>query len=225
MLLKQWLESVDYAQVQYVLQQYMQDVLTANLPVHSLSAGHLGSFEFEEYHLIQILEKQGLFQELEKVPASLALFAKHFLTRRSLYQSQAFWRAEGYCIEFGLMRIKLAFSGLPIIDGHKTEPSQVIALLGEQAIADFYGDINVLKEATQESVNELLSDFWQRYDAFLNADNAYAVLNIKPDAAWVDIQKAYRKLAAQHHPDKGGDAKAFTRIKNAYDQIKKLRRS
>jgi DnaJ family protein A protein 2 len=32
-----------------------------------------------------------------------------------------------------------------------------------------------------------------------------------------EIRKAYRKLARQHHPDRGGDVEKFKRIQNAYD--------
>jgi curved DNA-binding protein len=44
----------------------------------------------------------------------------------------------------------------------------------------------------------------------------YKTLGINKSAAADDIKKAYRKLASQHHPDKGGDTARFQEIQEAY---------
>jgi hypothetical protein len=44
-----------------------------------------------------------------------------------------------------------------------------------------------------------------------------AVLGLEAGASQEAIKKAYRRLAAQHHPDKGGDADEFVKISNAYE--------
>lgn len=44
----------------------------------------------------------------------------------------------------------------------------------------------------------------------------YQVLGVAKDATADDIKKAYRKLAHKHHPDKGGDEKAFKEVTEAY---------
>jgi len=44
----------------------------------------------------------------------------------------------------------------------------------------------------------------------------YSTLGINKDAGPDDIKRAYRKLASQHHPDKGGDTKKFQEIEEAY---------
>ena len=47
----------------------------------------------------------------------------------------------------------------------------------------------------------------------------YATLGIAKNANPEEIKKAYRKLASQHHPDKGGDKAAFQNIQEAYSTL------
>jgi DnaJ-class molecular chaperone len=49
--------------------------------------------------------------------------------------------------------------------------------------------------------------------------NYYDVLGVPTDASEADIKKAFRKLASQHHPDKGGDTTKFQQIQEAYETL------
>ena len=49
--------------------------------------------------------------------------------------------------------------------------------------------------------------------------NPYEILNVTPESTDQEIKKSYRKLAAKHHPDKGGNEEEFKKINEAYSQI------
>jgi curved DNA-binding protein len=47
----------------------------------------------------------------------------------------------------------------------------------------------------------------------------YETLGVNKDASPDEIKKAFRRLASQHHPDKGGDTQKFQEIQVAYDTL------
>ena len=47
----------------------------------------------------------------------------------------------------------------------------------------------------------------------------YNTLGVPREATADEIKKAYRKLAMEHHPDKGGDVNKFQEISNAYETL------
>jgi curved DNA-binding protein len=47
----------------------------------------------------------------------------------------------------------------------------------------------------------------------------YSILGVAKNATADEIKKAYRKLASQHHPDRGGDTAKFQEIQAAYDTL------
>ena len=51
---------------------------------------------------------------------------------------------------------------------------------------------------------------------------AYETLGIKPGMTKDEYKDVFRKLAREHHPDMGGDAKKFREIYAAYDYLKGL---
>ena len=49
--------------------------------------------------------------------------------------------------------------------------------------------------------------------------DSYEILQIEPPLEYEKVRRAYRKLSLQFHPDKGGDADEFIKIKEAYDDL------
>ena len=45
----------------------------------------------------------------------------------------------------------------------------------------------------------------------------YTILGVGRNASPEEIKQAYRRLASQHHPDKGGDTATFQKIQSAYE--------
>lgn len=50
-------------------------------------------------------------------------------------------------------------------------------------------------------------------------DEARRLLGVPPTATPVEVKRAYRRLAREHHPDQGGDAATFHRIQLAYERL------
>lgn len=48
----------------------------------------------------------------------------------------------------------------------------------------------------------------------------YSILGVNKSASPDELKRAYRKLAMQHHPDRGGDEQHFQKINEAYDTLK-----
>lgn len=54
----------------------------------------------------------------------------------------------------------------------------------------------------------------------LEGDEPFQVLGISATSTWDQIKSAYRRLASTTHPDHGGTAEAFCRIREAFEVLR-----
>lgn len=58
-----------------------------------------------------------------------------------------------------------------------------------------------------------------------NLDISFRLLGLSPSATLEEIERAYRNKAKVHHPDLGGDDDTMRALNEAYNLIKKTRRT
>lgn len=166
-----------------------------------------------EYEIIQQLEEKGFkFFEIHD-SYEIRVFKKHFLTMNALYQLQHTLHEDGYYLSISALHIHIE----PIdTENHLSG----IAEAHEQKVRDYYLDWSHFYNSTQESVQNLIQNFWKQYIANDKRQYAYAKLNLKENSSWKSIQAQYRKLAGQYHPDRGGSPAEFIEIREAYEILK-----
>merc|ERR1719310_1956721 len=91
-----------------------------------------------------------------------------------------------------------------------------------------------LPQEQLEEMNRALDEYILRQMCFkseiideiarLHENCAYAILGVSADATDAEIKKAYRLVAMQCHPDKGGDKEDFQELNNAYEKIMEQRK-
>ena len=185
---------------------------TLNLVTDLLATYLADGHRCPEYELIRWLQapEQGIFRE-DALSDSMTLFQANFIVMHALYRLRNRWLedARGYlqisALDIGLVPLKTD-SGSDLPDQH-------------DALAEYYLDLNNL-DTDQASVDALLNDFWQRMVIPEHYDNDLAVLELTPPVDLSTIRQQYRRLASQHHPDKGGDAEAFRKVSSAYLRLR-----
>jgi hypothetical protein len=76
-------------------------------------------------------------------------------------------------------------------------------------------------EGTVERLNN--SRGWTRNINYSSTLDLYAVLEISKRSSQKEINAAYKRMAMRHHPDRGGSADKFHKVKFAYDALCKNR--
>lgn len=83
--------------------------------------------------------------------------------------------------------------------------------------------VEALRSIARHGATEMLEQAFTGFQALPAAARAaeaswWDVLGVLPDAPEGTIREAYRRLAHEHHPDRGGDGEKMARINRAYEQ-------
>ena len=168
-----------------------------------------GSYKVHE--LMAALRQQGAIPELAD-DEQLQLFRVNFLIMNALYQLQAeFWQ-EGWWLVISTLDIRLE----PLAGA--TDTRQRVAL--GQSLRNYYLDWQVFWQTDREEVEALLNRFWRAYDGEGHKAEALALFELNEGASQEAIRRRWRELALQHHPDRGGNAETFIRIRWAWQCLR-----
>jgi len=171
-----------------------------------------------EHALIKALGETGV---IEVTPATfsdtMTLFRTHFLVYNALYElkDQLIKKAH-WILDISAVNIQLH----PYEFGHD--------LLEEKdTMRDYYLDLTVLQETTEEELDDMLRNFWKKVDIEEDkhitrglSQHALQCLELCEPITFAEIKKRYRKLAMQHHPDRGGDPSKIQEINEAMAILK-----
>lgn len=158
-----------------------------------------------EYNLIQKLKAQGYpgFSTAPALPENI--FQVHFILFHALYLLRdKFINKKSYLLNIDTLNIRLN----PYKEG-SNELGHV------DNLRSYYLDLNNLENTSTEDVYDLLASFWNKINKLDNREEALAELGLTDPVNNKAIKQAYRKLAMQHHPDRGGEADKLQKINDA----------
>ncbi len=167
-----------------------------------------------EYELIGELQQRLDDMDKSSLAQPLALFQTHFLVMNALYQLRNTLNKERLDLTISPLKIEIRSLQSPL---SKDLVEQDIA----EKLSSYYLDWSNMEGMTDEDVEGLLNGFWQYYLAQDKQLDAYIALGVEVGADWSVVQARYRSLAAEHHPDRGGDAAEFMAIREAYEILQK----
>ncbi|OZG71279.1 hypothetical protein BTA51_21775 [Hahella sp. CCB-MM4] len=180
------------------------------------------SMSLSEYELIKTLSDPpySLFDG-EAMSGQLNLFQTHFVLFHALYlMRERHWQENNTWIDISPLKIfALSHSDKAPQQNTKSQTS-----IGQaDPLQSYYLDLNHLTNTSEGDVARLLNQFWQAYLNPSQHKEALQTLGCESDTDWHTIKIQYRKLAMEHHPDRGGNAQTFAEIREAYEILKLYR--
>ena len=143
----------------------------------------------------------------------LSMFQSHFVLfhclhvlRDRLHQSDEAG-LDIHCLSIKLTPYKDAIGGLP----NKHDP-----------LRDYYLDLKNFDKTDAKEVSRLMNDFWQRFVAMDDRQQALEQLGLADPVEYVDIKSRYRRLVMEYHPDRGGDHERLQMINEAMRTLDRI---
>lgn len=151
----------------------------------------------------------------------LSLFRVHFQVFNALYRLQDEFAEAGNALVISPLAIYLR----PLAPG---ESASAVSEAGDASLREFYLDWENYEDASETSVEELLASFWRMMgkEGQLSNDQrqeALAELDLADPVSPQQIKQQYRRLAMEHHPDRGGSEIRLQRINAAMAQLQQGR--
>ncbi|WP_169334460.1 DNA-J related domain-containing protein [Hahella ganghwensis] len=179
------------------------------------------ALSMSEYELIKKLsdEPYCIFDE-QALSDQLNLFQTHFVLFHALYLlRESRWKNHGTWIE--ISPLSIAASSSP----QASDNAARLQVVGKaDPLQSYYLDLSNLTDTSRSDVDKLLNNFWEAYLNPSQRQSALKILDCESDADWPTIKGQYRKLAMEHHPDRGGNSQTFTAIREAYEILKLYRK-
>lgn len=176
-------------------------------PLLALLRQASGSYKVHE--LLAELRRQELIPPLPGDEQQL--FRLNFLIMNALYQLQAELHDEGWWLLISTLDIRLE----PLAPRNTAS-----ALAQGEALRSYYLDWQVFWQTDREEVEALLGSFWRAYARDEHRAEALTLFALPTGAEPDAIRRRWRELALQHHPDRGGDADTFIRLRWAWEHLK-----
>lgn len=147
---------------------------------------------------------------------NLLLFRQHFLIMNALYQLQSsLWQEDNLTLHISAMRIHLV-SATQIHRSDSTTLSDSV----DAKLAAYYLDWEEYEKTGIDEVSHLLNSFYKGISLSGDRESALKTLQIQStNPTKTVIKQQYRKLAQQHHPDRGGDQDLFIDLRQAYEYL------
>ncbi|ABK43090.1 heat shock protein DnaJ domain protein [Magnetococcus marinus MC-1] len=195
-----------------VMQQAVEEILTL---LENLLRQHPEGLK--EFTLYQILKERQIEPfAVENLQDPEVLFRVHFLLFHHLYRlRERLWQQGQGMLHIHCLCIKISPTPAPTVPPASPIPYD--------ALAGYYLDLQQLEQTTRAQVEQLLNDFWARFERFEGLparSEALAVLDLPGDADAARIKRRYRELAKQHHPDRGGAVERFREIAQAAESLR-----